>query len=134
MIIYYLFVQFISSSQAMNMTGLYESTYWASWISWEGIITFISSLFLVLFGMMFQFDFFKKNNFGVLFFVFFLFQVNMVRLLLLPGVIVFMFFFHYKLIRINPFLMYDARWVLPSCFRPSSARPRQAQQWVFPYL
>ncbi|KAJ6749152.1 ABC TRANSPORTER A FAMILY MEMBER 1-RELATED [Salix purpurea] len=63
--------------QAMNMTGLYESTYWASWISWEGIITFISSLFLVLFGMMFQFDFFKKNNFGVLFFVFFLFQVNM---------------------------------------------------------
>uniref|UniRef100_A0A6N2NHT2 ABC transporter domain-containing protein n=1 Tax=Salix viminalis TaxID=40686 RepID=A0A6N2NHT2_SALVM len=64
--------------QAMNMTGLYESTYWASWISWEGIITFISSLFLVLFGMMFQFDFFKKNNFGVLFFVFFLFQVNMI--------------------------------------------------------
>ncbi|KAJ6418384.1 hypothetical protein OIU84_001705 [Salix udensis] len=34
--------------QAMNMTGLYESTYWASWISWEGIITFISSLFLVM--------------------------------------------------------------------------------------
>ncbi|KAF9671485.1 hypothetical protein SADUNF_Sadunf12G0052600 [Salix dunnii] len=64
--------------QAMNMTGLYESTYWASWISWEGIITFISSLFLVLFGMMFQFDFFKKNSFGVLFFVFFLFQVNMI--------------------------------------------------------
>uniref|UniRef100_A0A6M2F1H9 ABC transporter domain-containing protein n=1 Tax=Populus davidiana TaxID=266767 RepID=A0A6M2F1H9_9ROSI len=63
--------------QAMNMTGLYESAYWASWISWEGIITFISSLFLVLFGLMFQFDFFKKNNFGVLFFVFFLFQINM---------------------------------------------------------
>ena len=61
------------------MTGLYESAYWTSWIIWEGIITFISSLLLVLFGMMFQFDFFKKNSFGVLFFVFFLFQVNMVR-------------------------------------------------------
>ncbi|KAL9375204.1 hypothetical protein Peur_032083 [Populus x canadensis] len=64
--------------QAMNMTGLYESAYWTSWIIWEGIITFISSLLLVLFGMMFQFDFFKKNSFGVLFFVFFLFQVNMI--------------------------------------------------------
>ncbi|KAF9667756.1 hypothetical protein SADUNF_Sadunf15G0056500 [Salix dunnii] len=64
--------------QAMNMTGLYESAYWTSWIIWEGIITFISSLLLVLFGMMFQFDFFKKNNFGILFFVFFLFQVNMI--------------------------------------------------------
>ncbi|KAJ6374148.1 hypothetical protein OIU78_029785 [Salix suchowensis] len=64
--------------QAMNMTGLYESAYWTSWIIWEGIITFISSLLLVLFGMMFQFDFFKKNNFGVLFLVFLLFQVNMI--------------------------------------------------------
>ncbi|XP_011047161.1 PREDICTED: ABC transporter A family member 2 [Populus euphratica] len=64
--------------QAMNMTGLYESAYWTSWLIWEGIITFISSLLLVLFGLMFQFDFFKKNSFGVLFFVFFLFQVNMI--------------------------------------------------------
>jgi len=135
---YRLFIcSFISSSQAMNMTGLYESAYWASWISWEGIITFISSLFLVLFGLMFQFDFFKKNNFGVLFFVFFLFQINMVRSLLLLQCLVSFFFFFYKLIHINPllpFLTCDARWVLPSCCRPSSARHHQAQQWVSPYL
>lgn len=67
--------------QAMNMTGLYESAYWFSWLTWETIITIISSLFLVLFGMMFQFEFFKKNNFVVVFLVFFLFQLNMVRLL-----------------------------------------------------
>ncbi|EEF52143.1 abc transporter, putative [Ricinus communis] len=64
--------------QAMNLTGLYDSVYWLSWITWEGILALISSLLLILFGMMFQFDFFKKNNFAVLFLAFFLFQLNMV--------------------------------------------------------
>lgn len=65
--------------QALSMTGLYESAYWLSWIIWDGILAVISSLLLVLFGMMFQFDFFKKNNFAVVFLLFFLFQLNMVR-------------------------------------------------------
>ncbi|KAL8225641.1 hypothetical protein R6Q57_018198 [Mikania cordata] len=64
--------------QAMSMMGLYDTAYWLSWLTWEGIITLISSLFTVLFGMMFQFDFFLHNSFSVVFFVFFLFQLNMV--------------------------------------------------------
>lgn len=64
--------------QAMTMMGLYDTAYWLSWLTWEGITTLIASLFTVLFGMMFQFDFFSKNNFAVVFLVFFLFQLNMV--------------------------------------------------------
>ncbi|CAI0399356.1 unnamed protein product, partial [Linum tenue] len=64
--------------QAMSTMGLYDSAYWLSWITWEGIIALFSALFLVLFGMMFQFDFFKKNKFAVVFLVFFLFQFNMI--------------------------------------------------------
>lgn len=60
--------------------GLYDSAYWLSWLTWEAVIVFISSLLIVLFGMMFQFDVFKKNNFGVVFFLFFLFELSMVRL------------------------------------------------------
>ncbi|KAJ0615074.1 putative ABC-type sulfate transporter [Helianthus annuus] len=64
--------------QAMAMMGLYDTAYWLSWLTWEGIITLLSSLFTVLFGMMFQFDFFLNNSFAVVFFVFFLFQLNMI--------------------------------------------------------
>ncbi|CAN1262521.1 ABC transporter A family member 2, partial [Linum perenne] len=66
--------------QAMSTMGLYDSAYWLSWVIWEGIIALFSALFLVIFGMMFQFDFFKKNSFAVVFLVFFLFQVNMIGL------------------------------------------------------
>lgn len=62
------------------MMGLYDTAYWLSWLTWEGIKTVFSSLFILLFGMMFQFDFFLKNSFPVLYLVFFLFQLNMVRL------------------------------------------------------
>ena len=61
------------------MMGLYDSAYWLSWLTWEGFLTLLSSLFLVLFGMMFQFDIFLHNSFAVVFLVFFLFQLNMVR-------------------------------------------------------
>ncbi|KAH0691990.1 hypothetical protein KY290_020167 [Solanum tuberosum] len=64
--------------QAMTMMGLYDTAYWLSWFTWEGFITLLSSLFTVLFGMMFQFDFFLNNNFAVVFLLFFLFQLNMV--------------------------------------------------------
>ncbi|KAK0587339.1 hypothetical protein LWI29_021204 [Acer saccharum] len=63
--------------QAMTMMGLFESVYWLSWLMWETIITLLSSLFIVLFGMMFKFDFFLKNDFIVVFLLFFLFQLNM---------------------------------------------------------
>ncbi|XP_057465021.1 ABC transporter A family member 2-like [Actinidia eriantha] len=64
--------------QAMTMMGLYDTAYWFSWLMWEGIITLLSSVLTVLFGMMFQFDFFLNNNFAVVFLLFFLFQLNMI--------------------------------------------------------
>ncbi|CDP12364.1 unnamed protein product [Coffea canephora] len=64
--------------QTMTMMGLYDTAYWLSWVAWEGIITLLSSLLTVLFGMMFQFDFFLNNSFGVVFLLFFLFQFNMI--------------------------------------------------------
>uniref|UniRef100_A0A0E0QIM3 ABC transporter domain-containing protein n=1 Tax=Oryza rufipogon TaxID=4529 RepID=A0A0E0QIM3_ORYRU len=63
--------------QAMSIMGLYESAYWLSWLTWEAFVTLLSALLTVLFGMMFQFDFFLHNNFGILFLLFFLFQLNM---------------------------------------------------------
>ncbi|GER49992.1 ABC transporter A family member 2, partial [Striga asiatica] len=63
--------------QAMAMMGLYDTAYWLSWLTWEGIVVLLSSLFTVLFGMMFQFDFFLNNSFAVVFLLFFLFQLNM---------------------------------------------------------
>ncbi|XP_058087539.1 ABC transporter A family member 2-like [Magnolia sinica] len=64
--------------QAMSIMGLYESAYWLSWLTWETFPTLLSSLFSILFGMMFQFDFFLHNSFVILFLVFFLFQFNMI--------------------------------------------------------
>ncbi|XP_016475518.1 ABC transporter A family member 2 isoform X1 [Nicotiana tabacum] len=64
--------------QAMTMMGLYDTAYWLSWFTWEGFITLLSSLLIVLFGMMFQFEFFLNNSFAVVFLLFFLFQLNMI--------------------------------------------------------
>ncbi|CAG7888940.1 unnamed protein product [Brassica rapa] len=61
--------------QAMTVMGVYDTAYWLSWLIWDGILTFVSSLFLVLFGMMFQFDFFLKNSFFVIFLLFLLFHL-----------------------------------------------------------
>ncbi|KAM3374694.1 ABC transporter A family member 9 [Capsicum galapagoense] len=64
--------------QAMTVMGLFDSAYWCSWLIWEGIMAFLSSLLIVLFGMMFQVHLFLKNNFLILLLLFFLFQLNMV--------------------------------------------------------
>ncbi|XP_027352542.1 ABC transporter A family member 2 isoform X2 [Abrus precatorius] len=66
--------------QAMTMMGLYDAAYWLSWLTWETVVTIISSLLIVLFGMMFQFSFFLKNSFAILFLLFFLFELNMTGL------------------------------------------------------
>ena len=60
------------------MMGLYDSAYWLSWLTWEGIMALVSSLSVILFGMMLQFDFFLNNGFLVVFLFFFLFQLTMV--------------------------------------------------------
>jgi len=62
------------------MMGLYDFAYWFSWLIWEAVVTILSSLLIVLFGMMFQFRFFLDNSFVVLFVLFFLFELNMVRI------------------------------------------------------
>ncbi|KAH1254766.1 ABC transporter A family member 2 [Glycine max] len=66
--------------QAMTMMGLYDFAYWFSWLIWEAVVAILSSLLIVLFGMMFQFRFFLDNSFVVLFFFFFLFELSMTGL------------------------------------------------------
>ncbi|CAJ2676962.1 unnamed protein product [Trifolium pratense] len=66
--------------QAMTVMGLYDSAYWLSWLTWETVVALISSILIVLSGMMFQFSFFLKNSFAVLFVLFFLFELNMTGL------------------------------------------------------
>jgi hypothetical protein len=63
----------------MTVMGLYDSAYWLSWLTWEAVVTLLSSILVVLCGMMFQLRFFLKNSFAVLFLLFFLFELNMVR-------------------------------------------------------
>ncbi|KAL3716504.1 hypothetical protein ACJRO7_008150 [Eucalyptus globulus] len=57
---------------------IYDTAYWLSWLTWEGIINILSSLSIVLFAMMIQFNFFWNNSFPVVFLLFFLFQLNMI--------------------------------------------------------
>ncbi|XP_042499405.1 ABC transporter A family member 2-like [Macadamia integrifolia] len=64
--------------QAMSMMGLYESAYWLSWLTWEALMTILSAFFTVIFGLVFQLDFFLHNSFAVVLLLFFLFQLNMV--------------------------------------------------------
>ncbi|KAH8940363.1 hypothetical protein BDL97_15G085100 [Sphagnum fallax] len=63
--------------QMMTTMGLMDSAYWLTWLLWEVVLVFVSSLLVVCFGMLFQFEFFLHNNFGVLFFLFFMFSFNM---------------------------------------------------------
>lgn len=66
--------------QALRTSGMLDSAFWCSWIFIELIISVIFSLLLVGFGAMFQFDFFLKNSFLVVFLLFLLFQWAMMGL------------------------------------------------------
>ena len=66
--------------QAMTTSGMLDSAFWCSWLFIEIIISVLFSLLLVAFGAMFQFDFFLKNSFGVVFLLFLLFQWAMIGL------------------------------------------------------
>ncbi|EXB20714.1 ABC transporter A family member 2 [Morus notabilis] len=56
--------------QGMTMMGLYDSAYWLSWLTFDGILTLLSSLFIVFFGSVFQFELFLNNSFAHLVTVF----------------------------------------------------------------
>lgn len=64
--------------RALRTTGMLDSAFWASWFAVELCIALIFTLLLIAFGAMFQFNFFLVNNFFLVFFLFFLFQVAMV--------------------------------------------------------
>lgn len=66
--------------QALKTSGMLDSAFWCSWIFIELIISVIFTLLLVGFGAMFQFDFFLKNSFSVVFLLFLLFQWAMMGL------------------------------------------------------
>lgn len=42
--------------------GIYDLAYWLAWLTWEGILTFVSAILMVLFGMLFQFNFFPQEQ------------------------------------------------------------------------
>ena len=67
-------------TQALATMGMYQSAYWASWITWEFAFSTIITLLSITFGAMFQFDFFLNNSFGIVFFVLLMFQLGMVGL------------------------------------------------------
>jgi len=66
--------------QAMRNLGLNETLYWLSWSAWETGMVFVSATLTVLFGMLFNFDIFNHNSYGLTFFLFFLFQMAMTSL------------------------------------------------------
>ncbi|EKX32324.1 hypothetical protein GUITHDRAFT_82405 [Guillardia theta CCMP2712] len=71
--------------QVLSSMGLTEVAYWLSWHIYQSSMAFIYSLLLTLFGLMFQFDIFKKNDFGVLFLTFWLFEQSMIGLAFMLG-------------------------------------------------
>ncbi|EFA83624.1 hypothetical protein PPL_02690 [Heterostelium album PN500] len=64
--------------EGMNMMGLKDSVYWFTWTVTNILVNVISCFVLVAAGYIFQFDFFKKNNFGTFFVLFLLFGISMV--------------------------------------------------------
>ncbi|EFN57675.1 hypothetical protein CHLNCDRAFT_57211 [Chlorella variabilis] len=64
--------------QALKTMGMLESAFWLSWMTVEVIASVIFSLLLIGFGAMFGFSFFTVNSFGVIFLLFFVFQLSMV--------------------------------------------------------
>eukprot|EP01024_Parvocaulis_polyphysoides_P015911 TRINITY_DN1703_c0_g2_i9.p1 TRINITY_DN1703_c0_g2~~TRINITY_DN1703_c0_g2_i9.p1 ORF type:complete len:796 (-),score=106.72 TRINITY_DN1703_c0_g2_i9:746-3133(-) len=67
----------IGLKTAMITMGLFDSSYWLTWFFYEAGFTFISSFLMVIFGLIFQFDMFLNNSFGLLLILFWLFQLAM---------------------------------------------------------
>ncbi|KXZ51812.1 hypothetical protein GPECTOR_11g253 [Gonium pectorale] len=63
--------------QALRTMGMADSAYWLSWAVWEVTLAFIVAHSICIYGLILQFDLFLNNNYGLLFFLFFLFQLAM---------------------------------------------------------
>ncbi|GLI66002.1 hypothetical protein VaNZ11_009613 [Volvox africanus] len=68
--------------QALRTMGMSDSAYWLSWGAWEVTLAFIVAHSICIYGLILQFDPFLHNNYGLLFFLFFLFQLAMSSLAL----------------------------------------------------
>jgi len=123
--------------QAMTMMGLYDFAYWSSWLIWETVVTIISALLIVLFGMMFQFSFFLKNSFAVLFVLFFLFELNMVSNLWYSSsltVCTYLFIWICICMMCNMASLFYFRLAWLSCYLLSLRSHLRQQQWDSLYL
>jgi len=63
--------------QALRTMGMSDMSYWVSWGAWEITLAFLQGHLVAIFGLILQFDIFHDNNYGLLFFLFFLFQLAM---------------------------------------------------------
>jgi hypothetical protein len=68
--------------QALRTMGMMDSAFWLSWGAWELTLAFFTGHIITIFGMILQFNLFIKNSYGLLFFLFFLFQLAMSSLAL----------------------------------------------------
>eukprot|EP01100_Stratorugosa_tubuloviscum_P009090 TRINITY_DN3807_c0_g1_i4.p1 TRINITY_DN3807_c0_g1~~TRINITY_DN3807_c0_g1_i4.p1 ORF type:complete len:711 (-),score=230.70 TRINITY_DN3807_c0_g1_i4:60-2192(-) len=66
--------------QGMRVIGLKSSIYWFSWFITTQIMIAIITLILMATGFAYQFSFFLKTDFGVNFFLFYLFTTAMIQL------------------------------------------------------
>ncbi|KAF5833390.1 ABC-2 family transporter protein-domain-containing protein, partial [Dunaliella salina] len=63
--------------QALRTMGMSDMAYWTSWGAWEVTLAFVQGHLVAIFGLILQFNIFHDNNYGLLFFLFFLFQLAM---------------------------------------------------------
>ncbi|CAG9460936.1 unnamed protein product [Pedinophyceae sp. YPF-701] len=63
--------------QSLRTMGMLDSAFWLSWVSWHLVFDLFSTLTLVSFGYLLQFDLFLKNDFPLMFFLVLLFQMAM---------------------------------------------------------
>eukprot|EP01088_Endostelium_zonatum_P016705 TRINITY_DN4623_c0_g1_i1.p1 TRINITY_DN4623_c0_g1~~TRINITY_DN4623_c0_g1_i1.p1 ORF type:complete len:965 (+),score=237.77 TRINITY_DN4623_c0_g1_i1:83-2977(+) len=76
-------MQIVSEKEARlriftKLMGLSDSAFWLSWFVTHFFFYTLTVLQLILWGYVFDFPFFTKNNFGTYFFLFFLFAMSLI--------------------------------------------------------
>ena len=66
--------------QAMEGMGLSRNAFWVSWLAFELLMIFCSSVLMCLFGVVLQFDLFLNNDISLSFTLIFLFKLAMMGL------------------------------------------------------
>ncbi|KAI8472689.1 MAG: hypothetical protein J3K34DRAFT_204610 [Monoraphidium minutum] len=62
---------------ALRNMGMLDSSYWASWAAFDALMALAGALLIVIFGLILQFPYFKANDTGLLFVLFWLFGLAM---------------------------------------------------------